>query len=863
MKKLMTMIAAVGMAFGLFAGEVADEGFITGAAFEPNPNVTSDAMSWTKEGGFISTYWTNADGANVKTTEGVVSYGAECGVPSVFEFEKDTQYATINTTIGNPVELSYGESPAPIGNGLYFDAMVNMTVFDFGDEPTNSIPADAKIAVFLRLASNDDNAATNFVVYAGNKQMFVCSSDTKVSAGWHRLTVKAIKNVLTDGQMSAFVVFVDGRAVNCEEAEIKGANLTASASLFNKNAQLFKSLDPTATELAGVSFDGKGDVDDIVVTSTAPEFAEDPATATITWTPADFESLKIGGYTLDATELAKGSYILSLDDGQDTVNIAWTGAGTVMDNAGKDFGISDEAVDLTDKTAQAKATFGTEKFATVQEALDAANIAEASGTLKLLVDAKDIVIENTNGAMITLDLGGKNVSTTGSKAIRVSSDAVINNSLLTGSVTGKVSIDEEDVALTIENGTFNGAVDVSDGTLTINDGIFNGTVDATTINGGKFLVSANNDDGACTLTPPEGKIFVSDEATPAYWVLVDAVTVTFVDEKVTAPAAQKIAKGAKVTKPEDPSFAGWTFKGWFAPDAQAAFDFANTAIDADITLTAKWEEDVTFVATVTVDGTPTSYENVEAALAAVQAAEPTAETIVVAAIGEQTLTVSEGTITLADGKTITITPADKTWAFDAAFNGTVTLAVGATIKAYGIATGAVINVPAGYTLDAQGTDPTVYTAKLEITPVDPEEPIEGKTVEYVNDHLADYLKIPTGIVADDYLLLFHAVDAGEGKVKIELTEKATGELTDEVTTATEEIEVAGIAAGTEDSIEFMGTPGIWYQLNAAATLEGIEPVEEVQCGSDGAVTFSEKVAGAQGDTARFFKITASAVKKIK
>lgn len=59
----------------------------------------------------------------------------------------------------------------------------------------------------------------------------------------------------------------------------------------------------------------------------------------------------------------------------------------------------------------------------------------------------------------------------------------------------------------------------------------------------------------------------------------------------TQIAAESVADGNKVTKPEDPVENGYTFKGWYTDSTlQTAFNF-DTVICADTTLYAKWEED--------------------------------------------------------------------------------------------------------------------------------------------------------------------------------------------------------------------------------------------------------------------------------
>ena len=67
-------------------------------------------------------------------------------------------------------------------------------------------------------------------------------------------------------------------------------------------------------------------------------------------------------------------------------------------------------------------------------------------------------------------------------------------------------------------------------------------------------------------------------------------TVTFDTNGGSAVDSQTVAGGNKAQKPADPQKLGYQFAGWFAQDAQEAFDFEHTAISADITLTAHWEK---------------------------------------------------------------------------------------------------------------------------------------------------------------------------------------------------------------------------------------------------------------------------------
>ena len=72
----------------------------------------------------------------------------------------------------------------------------------------------------------------------------------------------------------------------------------------------------------------------------------------------------------------------------------------------------------------------------------------------------------------------------------------------------------------------------------------------------------------------------------------ETYTVTFDLNGITgtAPTAQKIKDGEKVTKPTDPTADGYTFGGWYKEaTCTNAWDFANDTVTANTTLYAKWK----------------------------------------------------------------------------------------------------------------------------------------------------------------------------------------------------------------------------------------------------------------------------------
>jgi uncharacterized repeat protein (TIGR02543 family) len=93
----------------------------------------------------------------------------------------------------------------------------------------------------------------------------------------------------------------------------------------------------------------------------------------------------------------------------------------------------------------------------------------------------------------------------------------------------------------------------------------------------------------------DGKAFnastpITDDTTiTAKWVAQVTVTFDPAGGALAAPASQTFDANANASKPADPTKEDSEFLGWFAPGASAPFDFANTPVTADLTLTARWK----------------------------------------------------------------------------------------------------------------------------------------------------------------------------------------------------------------------------------------------------------------------------------
>ena len=119
---------------------------------------------------------------------------------------------------------------------------------------------------------------------------------------------------------------------------------------------------------------------------------------------------------------------------------------------------------------------------------------------------------------------------------------------------------------------------------------------------------------------PVGAAHATDDTNPTTY------TVSFDSDGGSAVEEQKVAAGEKATEPEDPTKEGFTFDSWAKEDG-TAFDF-DTAINADITLKAKWTENTPATYTVTFDsdgGSAVEAQTVTAGGTATKPADPTKE----------------------------------------------------------------------------------------------------------------------------------------------------------------------------------------------------------------------------------------------
>ena len=95
----------------------------------------------------------------------------------------------------------------------------------------------------------------------------------------------------------------------------------------------------------------------------------------------------------------------------------------------------------------------------------------------------------------------------------------------------------------------------------------------------------------------------SDITLTAKWE-INKYTVTFDSYGGSKVDPQVVEYGLYAQEPEEPTLKGFTFAYWYLDDENEAYDFENTPVTADITLTAKWNINKYTVAFNTDGGTP-------------------------------------------------------------------------------------------------------------------------------------------------------------------------------------------------------------------------------------------------------------------
>ena len=640
----MTMLAAVGMAFGLFA----DDATLTGQKSFASETLTDDYS------------------ANITLANGWGEYTGTAGTLKITGTEGEDDHVLQMKTGGAALKrnvLSTGDAYAVDGN-VYFDTMIDLNGEALTEFPT--VDDDAKLAIFAYDNTDDLEGTqttpwTAFYALAkdgnGTTMLYQIYTGVDITSGQHRITVQAYENIMKSGSTEniGFKIFIDGGEIEgmTDPASIEAAYAFDNdgkviwTNVFNQNNYLKGLVQPqfasTAVRktlfvgllssvdgqyLTSMDFQGNAKMANIEINDTGfPFIAPDIQVMTlvknnVTVTAEPAAALEGDNIVEDCT------LTITPDTGKTIITYNYNSEEpTVLDGNTLDVTFTPNAtLTITAVAPAATVTVDDETYqvATLDEAIEAVNGAETLGKLVL---AQPVVLKageqiSFSGANVVLDLNGKTIKGVGDG----DNETVIYNE-------GKLTIidgSDEKTGSVVSSAAGDGAIVVQNGeeaTLAIEAGTFVGAIAdanepvATTLKGGKYTQADNEQTTLAGFLPAQGYQVVEDGA---YWKVVE---VTSVDFTVTAGAnsiiAEVLVNDVDVTASRPAKLnAGDTYKVTFAANSGYMFAAGETGIRegtaADAAIAVTGPDAALIVATVTdADDEPMGdYATLAAALTA-------------------------------------------------------------------------------------------------------------------------------------------------------------------------------------------------------------------------------------------------------
>ena len=286
MKKLIAMIGAIAMSFGLFAADAYSISFEQ-AEDSQNMGVDTSSMLFTPPVSAAEWAWTGDEALPLAAYDGdAFAYGSGADARRNTAFKDQGLSANANylplSTGSDALTLAVGE-----GN-IYLDQLVKFTGFE---DPQTNLVAGTKIAVWMSEFENDDESTeTNLYVTVGKvdannvaEQVALKIDGTYSLDTWYRISIKSLGDIYKGAEFTtpraAFLVYVNGQQVTVaeEDMEVATALITNVGSMdgiakgYMAKGQLFTSIAADAT-FTSVGYQGIGAIDDIIVDAEGPEF---------------------------------------------------------------------------------------------------------------------------------------------------------------------------------------------------------------------------------------------------------------------------------------------------------------------------------------------------------------------------------------------------------------------------------------------------------------------------------------------------------------------------------------------------------------------------------------------------------------
>lgn len=582
MKKLIAMMGAVAMAFGLYA-----DGLKNTVGFEDGAYTAGSKIDVTKGDNGETTQapvWSATDPTETGTvteygTDTKYDYGTQ---PVIVTDGPGTQFLALETA-GLFRNITAGGTASGLANGdVFFDTLVKLSATDGLSVP--ELSNDAKIAIWAGTDEDNNPGVTNLYVTAAADATGEAKPEAAnftISVGddfdfdaWHRITVRSLVANTDDAKVAGFVVFVDGVQVACSDEDYadklgEGLTLTTEAAKFAAQKQLFIGLvyGKDATMLTALGFSGTGAADDVAITdaANAPQFAKGEKVFTLTWDKDAFVSITAGGVdqtvedgkadiTLDGstTELAVSGVVKT---GYKLIGLTAKEGCTADNENGKFTGIVGAAAGSIDAKKVYFTVNGVDCTTLTEAFTEAAKTAGSTITL-----AGDYSVEKeeqtiAEGADIILDLAGNNMEFTA-----LENEGDVFNVAFGGKLTiidsvggGEISIDgeedAEDIVIAYVEGTLVIGGDTDKG-ATFTGKLCDPDTQNLTITGGNFD-KENNGADAFAYTIDTDKYEAVDTVKTGYWTVREQQVKNFIIEIVGGDKYESIADALAAAKTGD------------------------------------------------------------------------------------------------------------------------------------------------------------------------------------------------------------------------------------------------------------------------------------------------------------------------
>lgn len=328
MKKLIAMIGAVAMSFGLFAASPASF-TISFEGAESTKGISDDGTFNPNAEGVTGWTWTGDPFALSQYAGEVLPY-TESG-DKARRHDKFVGFDTNDNYL--PLSTGSDELTRAVNGNLYLDQLVKFTGFE---DPQTNLVAGTKIAIWMSEFENDDEStSTNLYVTVGKlangevKQIALKVDGTYSLDTWYRLTVKSLGNIYTESASTVaagFLVYVNGQKVaSSDDAALdltdKVGEMTVAAQKYMEKKQLFTSIAADAT-FTSVGYQGIGAIDDIIVDAKGPDFCVETV-ETVDVTFADITGAVITKVVdSDGTVFTDFTSAISVKPGKLTVTLA-------------------------------------------------------------------------------------------------------------------------------------------------------------------------------------------------------------------------------------------------------------------------------------------------------------------------------------------------------------------------------------------------------------------------------------------------------------------------------------------------------------------------------------------------------------